>query len=580
MQTEPTSNAYNALITNAPVLFGLLAVSWFFSGFMFGGRGFLYADDWLSIANSATGMYPYCTGVDNWVNPWRPFYPPPVCLIQTVFGPNTWVFNGTTFAIYALTAFAWFGIVRNVFKLSSWIAFVVAVLYIAVPDDEAWLASVGGFRLIGPMLTLYGSWLVLSFWDYPGQHWRLIVGCVLAAYSFLVYEILFALWTLGVPLALFYKSRRISLRLVVVTGLIGLVSVTNLLWRFVYLPTTYDGTNAILGAHGVTLDWANVLRQVASSLILPLYRWVDAVLWIMEGRALGAGGFGYDLYVLGVAGVAAGLTALLLVRLRRVSGESQAVPPTTGRNMFVFALLIVPLAALPYYVIYQDVVFTAYRSLGTSLTTSLLLVALFVTPVPRRTVRRLSVLAVVVVMFKTAVSGYHTESWQYRTSIICDFHLELASHIEQLPQGIYVAVTSDDKRLYEREPLSYFWDSLLTSSVAMMLYHPGPYTPESYELSVMGHSGYLVSLALEVEPVDGGAVIEFPPEVQNIMHGFRPLPDVFPEDDLIVIDYTPFERFDIVAAPQRDDLVLYPDGDARGRAYQTMSGYCDWYTPQ
>ncbi len=578
MQTESTTNPRKPLLVNGVVLIGLLAVSWFFSGFMFGGRGFLYSDDWFAVATSHAGMYTYCTAFENALTPWRPFHATPICLIQNVTSPNSWVYNLMSFVVFGLTGFAWYGIVRNVFRVSAWIAFVAAVIFVAAPDDEAWLSLVGWYRLVGPMLTLYGIGLVLRYWDHLGRWWTLLAGCLLTAFGFLMYETLFAVWTLGVPLALLYKARRLSWRLVWVTGAVGLVSVTNLLWRFWLMPITYEGP--VVGQHNILIEPANVLRQVASSLLLPFFRWYDAVGWAVTGRSVGTGGVGYDLYVIAVALLAGGVMALFLYGLRSITDESQGVPPATGRNLLLAGFIIVPLASVPFYIVYLDVVFDAFRSLASTLTTSLLLVALFVTPIPRRTVRRLSVVAVVVVMFKTVVSGYQVESWQYRTGIYCDFYMNLAGHIEALPQDIYVAVTSEDETLLAREPLSFFWESVLSSSITMMMYHPGPYEPDSFNLGQMGYSGYLLAMAHEVEQAEGGAVIEFPPEVQNIMHALRPLPDVYPAEDLIIIDYTPFERFDIVAAPEREGLVIDPDGNARGRAYETMSGYCDWYTPQ
>src|SRR5258708_38650511 len=107
------------------VLIIFFIISWPTYGTFFGGRGIIRGDDWYILADDALGQLPGCVGVYNFIGPWRPLQPTLYCLVYSAVGPNLPILFLLNTVIYAATAFAWYGVVKNVFGVSHWVAFSI-----------------------------------------------------------------------------------------------------------------------------------------------------------------------------------------------------------------------------------------------------------------------------------------------------------------------------------------------------------------------------------------------------------------------------------------------------------------------
>src|SRR5688572_9626618 len=131
------------------VLIVLLLLNWLYLGSAFGYHSLVGGDDWYMFAMSSLNQLAACTGIPNFHVPYRPLHPTPICVVYQLFGRSSIALTNLSFVAFGLTAFAWYGVSRNLFRLTSAQALLVALLYLSYPDDSGRYTLTGGSRQFG-----------------------------------------------------------------------------------------------------------------------------------------------------------------------------------------------------------------------------------------------------------------------------------------------------------------------------------------------------------------------------------------------------------------------------------------------
>jgi hypothetical protein len=559
------------IVRDLVALTGLLVLSWCYYGFSLGSRGFISGDDWYLIAVSSFDQLPACTGFENFHNPWRPLVPTPVCLYLQVFGRSGIGLMSMPFVVYGFISWAWYGITRNVFGLSSALALVLGFLFLSYPDDNARYTMVGGLRQFGPLLALFGTWLVLSFWDNPYQKWRFIVGLFIAAISFLAYENLLLLWTVGLPVALAYKSGwRLSRRWLVVTAGVIAVPTVYLIWRFGFLPSTYDLDAGLAGEYTVRFDPQLWFRQFTNSYALLSLAWQRPLNWLSIPYATLDGALWLNIPRVAVLGALAALASIGIVS--RLDDTTYELP--RGAILIGAMVLVVPLVGGIYYFSTINLLQDQFRTSGISFAGSLGLVGALLLirhPVARFGIAGLFLLATI--GFMVVGSGHIIENWQTQSGLVCDFFSRLTSQVGKLPQNVYTVIREFESP-YET---TLFHDTYYMSSALAAIYNEGPYGPATYDYRRMGLSGYFLFVDSRAE-LDGERLrVDWAGQQTADLHAEQPLPDSIPLDQALLIEYAPMQELRIVSIPEGiDDFELTISLEQPTEPSARVRAFCDW----
>jgi hypothetical protein len=551
-----------------------LLVGWATAGLLFGGRGLAGGDDWYIQAEMSLGQFPACIGITNFNMPWRPFAPTLYCLLYQVAGPNLNVIFLLNAFAYAALAFAWYGIVRNVFGVSPWFAFVIGLIVLVYPDDLVRLAMIGSVHVIGPAVTLYGIWAILTFWDRPLQRWRLVLGCLLGFCGFLAYETFFFVWAVGLPLALFYKNRGFSRRWLWTSFITESLLVEYLVWRYVIVPRTYTEKTVIFGNLPVRLELTAILKQVIDSFIN------IGQVWVRNLQALASyDPQNSDVNSAAIFTISIGVGLLILLALYLVyrldSGENATRLSNKPWALLIAMPILVILLAFPFYLLALDLIGDSFHTIGTPFAVSVGLIGLLTLILRTRKllVPITTIIVTALVTFSAAFSGYANVESQRNAKLTCDLFLRLTDVVERLPQNVYVIITAPRGQVLPES----FGDLYRLTSYHAALFYEGPYTPDQYSYGYFGHLGYLIVTDSWAELMADGVKVFWPPWVTDTLHVHEPLPKLAPLDHTLFIKYDPYHELTILSAPQAlDGLVLRPSGGANSRASNLARHYCDW----
>ena len=556
----------NLVILASFILLGAMTM-----GTLFGPRGVPGGDDWYIIANSATGQFPACTGIANFVNPWRPFHPTLHCLLYTLAGPNLFVLFAANALIAAGTAFAWYGIARNIFAIPRWFAFAIGIIALTYPDFLGQLRMTSGISLLGLMTVFYGIWFVLSYQDRPEQRWRLIAGCVLTLCGLLIYEGMFAIWAIGLPLAMLYKSHRFSRHWFLTTVVVELVVIGYLGWRFVILPKTYTD-KTVIADHPLQFNLGDVIGQIRDSFWLVGYAWARNIQWL--GSQIAAND---QANLLSILAASFGIAAVILIALFivfRADLPTLKIAPRRGLILLASTFLIIFLMGLPFYIVPLSFLTDPDHTFGTPLAAALGIVGLlWLLQRKRLVVAATTVMLAGLVAFSGVFSGYNTLEAQTQTRYACDFFLRFTDVVERVPKNIYVIVTAPRDLVLP----DYFNDGYRFDNEYGMLYYTGPRDPALYDVTHFGYMGYLILADSWAELTDHGVQVYWTPRVKDFYHSRSPLPKLAPLDQTILVRYLPFRSLTILSAPQSiPGLVIRPEGGAQSQASTLARRFCDW----
>jgi len=586
LMTNPTVAQIPALLNKlgtkrfvVPVVIfvAYLIVSWTMVGTLFGGYGLTSGDDWYTLSDSALGHLPACTAVVNFIGTWRPFQPTYDCVLYSIVGPNLSVFFVFNALCFAVTAFAWYGIIKNIFNLPDWFAFIIGLIALTYPDQVFRLGMIRAADLLGETLIFFGIWIVLIYIDRRSGIWRLVVGCVLALFALLTYESALAVWAVGLPLAALYKSGRITRHWLLVTFSTELTAVGYLLWRFLILPTTYNDKTFIVGAYEIKLTVTTFLGQLRDSFLLVVNTWAWNIRFLVNWR--GAYGTAHDLPIILISlGVGVIVLLMLFVAYRLEPNRPILREPShrRGRDLLIAGCILIVLMGLPFYITPLNLLVDKDHTFGTPLGVSLGIVGIILLLLRGgRLVLVISLAAICIVVFNSIFTGYRTADTQGLASNACDFFLRFTDVVERLPQNVYVIITAPRDRVVA----DYFGDAYQISSYLALLYFEGPHEPSSYSYGHFGDSGYMIFPDSWSELTPDGVKVFWPPWVTEVLHSREPLPDLAPLDHTIYIRYDPYRSLTILSAPENlEGLVVHPEGGARSRASALERHFCDWDT--
>jgi hypothetical protein len=552
-------------------ILGLLALSWTYYGFAFGGRGFVSGDDWYFVATSSLDQLPACTGFQNFHNPWRPFHPTPVCLLYHLTGRSGLGFMSIGFIMLGGLAMLWYAITRRLFRLSSAQALLVALLFLSYPDDNARYTLIGAVRQFGPLCTLLGIWLVLRFWDNPSEKGSLLLGFLSAIVGLLTYESLLFVWAFGLPLALLYRAGgHISRRWILLSSAVVALTVAYLVWVFAILPTTYTDPTLLAGDHTVSLDVGSWLRQFANSYALLFLLWRTPADWMNGAASVVDSSYQQHLVLVGLG--AAALTLLLLAAVSRCENIQLAAPQ--GASLLAAALISVPLFAGTYYFTSISLLDDRFRTTAISFPGSLGLLGVCL--LIRSATSRAFVAGIILsasIVWMVAGSGHLVRDWQTQARISCDFFERLTAQVAALPQDVYTVVR-DFESSYNTHTLH---DTYFMSTALAAIYDEGSYSAASYDYRRMGFNGYFLFVDTRAE-IEGDLLqVDWAGEQTALLHSGAPLPDGIPLGQALLIEYAPMRALRLVSIPEGvDGFQLNSAPQQATEPSARVRAFCDW----
>jgi hypothetical protein len=553
---------------NLLVLLLYVLVNFVYTGLAFGDRGFSSGDDWYFVTGSTLNFYPHCMGITNNVNPWRPLVATPICIISRLFPTNIGNLYILSLIAYTVAAFAWYCLVYDLFDLPTWLSAVTGLIYLFYPNDAFRInLAIASVQILGPALTLCAIWLAISFWVKPFRIGRLILACLLAIISWLIYEAFLVAWLIGLPLALLYKSRRFSSRWFRVSLTTTSIALGYLLWRYLILPGNLVQTSVAL-SYPAVFSVEHILQQVRDSYVIAFQRWLRAFDVFNHFRTFDRGTHTASIAIISIA-LTVAVVAITLILYR---SDRDARKRVKSALLLGAAIILIPILMAPFYVVRLNLVDDSYRAFGTPFAASLGVVGILSLLRPWR-LRIVATLATAILMtgFFSVYAGYTIYNFKDRQTFLCDFFLRLTDQIEQLPQNLYVVVRSPQWR----PPL--FSDNYLLSSFLARLYYAGPNTPEGYSFGNHGYSGYLLFFDSTVAPGDLTIQTKWPDDVKNLLHGLSPLPADLSIDNAILVDYVPMQHLEILSQPLGiSGLIVNPKGGLIARPRRLAEDYCSW----
>lgn len=501
---------------------------------VFGAHMTMQGDDWQMIASSHLGFYPACTGLQTWIVPYRPLHPTLYCLAYQVYGLDTSKYYALSALIYAGVAFMWHRVTRRIFHLPTWASVLAGLIWIAFPDDMARQHLIGGFRLLGPLLTLVALEFVITARSLK----QVIFSCLIAFGSFLIYENLIGLW-IGLPLVLALTTqseRKFIVRLVILV--VGAATVFTL-WRTVIVPMTYTPATFVEGQHSFFNDWNYKVLQLKSTLFLPttntirsMYLTADALPALIQG----------ELNQMRIAATLCGILTLVALFYR-----GDEVPHPLGRRALIgIGLLALPLGAAPYYLTELDFTSEVFRSFNIPFGVSLIALGLLFV-LPRKTWKVCgAVAAVCLVVYTSSAEALQARSYAAESQRLCSVLEQLANALPSFDGGMILVEGWQNTDAYQ------------LSSIASAIW--GSLGKTQWSLGVNGSHGYHLSGVEKVE-IKGNMVYweGLPPLAlfKKAKFVFNPLPPETP----VVVFRMEGERVNLVYS----SFDYQPDGFARER---------------
>lgn len=497
----------------------------------FGAHMTTQGDDWQMIASSHLGFYPACTGLQTWIVPYRPLHPFLHCIAYQVYGLDTTQYYALSALIYAGVAFMWHRVTRRLFHLPEWASVLAGIVWLAFPDDLARQHVIGGFRLLGPLLSLIGLEIILSATALR----RVILGCVLTFIGFLIYENLIGLWLgLLIIYALISNGERLYRVRMALAAVFTVAMFT--LWRTAIVPMTYTPATFVEGQHSFFNDWNYKLLQLKSTPYLPatntirnMYLTADVLPALSPA----------DLNQMRVAATLCGIITLLALFYPSIGAFH-----LNRRSLIGIGLLALPLGAAPYYLTELDFTSEVFRSLNIPFGISLIaLGVLFL--LPRRGWKVIgAVIAICLTVYTTSAEALQAHG--YENQRLCGVLEQLASFLPSFDGGMILVEGWQNTDAYQLSSIaSAIWGS------------PGK---TQWSLGVNGSHGYHLSGVEKVE-IKGNMVYweGLPPLAlfKKTKFVFNPLPPETP----VVVFRMEGERVRLVYA----NFTHSPDGIARER---------------
>lgn len=500
---------------------------------VFGAHMTMQGDDWQMIVSSHLGFYPACTGLQTWIVPYRPLHPTLYCLAYQVYGLDTSKYYALSALIYAGVAFMWRRVAGRLFALPAWLSVLAGLIWLAFPDDWSRQSLIGGFRLLGPLLSLVGMEVILS----SRKLRTVILGCIIAFAGFLIYENLIGLWLgLLVMYAFISKAERLFRVRLVITVVATVTLFT--LWRTVIVPMTYTPATFVEGQHSFFNDWNYKLLQLKSTPFLPTTNTIRS----MYATADQLPAFDpKDLNQMRVAAVICGL--LTLAAIYSASADANL---TSARALIVAGLIALPLGAAPYYLTELDFTSELFRSFNVPFGVSLMAMGLLLL-LPRRTWKVCgAVTAVCLVVYTTSAEALQAKGYMVESNKLCGVLAQLASALPSFDGGMILVEGWANTDAYQLSSIaSAIWGS------------PGK---TQWSLGVNGSHGYHLS-GVEKAEIKGGMVYweGLPPLAlfKKTKVVFNPLPPETP----VVVFRMEGEQVDLVYS----NFDYKPDGIARER---------------
>jgi hypothetical protein len=553
---------------NLLVLLLYLIVNFVYTGLIFGDRGLSSGDDWYFVTGSTLNFFPLCTGITNNVNPWRPLVGTPICIISRIFPTNIGNLYILSLIAYTVAAFAWYCLAYDLFDLPSWLSAVTGLIYLSYPNDAFRInLNIATVQILGSALTLCAIWLAISFWVKPFRVARLILACLLAIISWLIFEAFLVAWVIGLPLALLYKSHRFSSRWFRVSLTTTSIAVGYLLWRYLILPSNPVQTSVVT-SYSVVFSVEHILQQVRDSYVIAFQRWIRAFDVFNYFRTFDRGTHAASIGVISIA-LTVAVVAITLILYR---SDRDARKRVQSAVLLGAAIILIPILMAPFYVIDLNLVDDSYRAFGTPFAASLGVVGILslLRSLPLRIVATLAT-GILMAGFFSVYASYTIYSFKDQQTFLCDFFLRLTDQIEQLPRNLYVVVRSP------QWISPHFSDDFLLSSFLARLYYSGPYTPEGYRLGIHGYSGYLIFFDPAASLNSSTIQAQWPKDVKGFLHIQSPLPASLSTDNTILIDYVPMQHLEILSRPSGiNGLFINTKGGSTASPRSLAESYCAW----
>lgn len=516
--------------TRELIIFGcyfLIAGIWLTA---FGTHMTTQGDDWQMIASSHLGFYPACTGLQTWIVPYRPLHPTLYCLAYQVYGLDTSKYYAISALLYGGIAFMWYRVGKCLFHLPTWAGVLAGIIWLAFPDDLARQHLIGGFRLLGPLLSLVGMEVILS----SRKLRTVILGCVIAFTGFLVYENLIGLWVgLLILHTMTANAERLFRVRLVLSVIFTIASFT--LWRTVIVPMTYTSATFVEGQHSFFNDWDYKLLQLKSTPFLPATNTIRSMyLTADQIPSLSPN----ELSQMRIAATLCGILALVALFYR-----GDEVPHLPSRRALIgIGLLALPLGAAPYYLTELDFASEVFRSLNIPFGMSLVALGLILL-LPRRAWKVVGAAgAVCLVVYTSSAEALQVRGYKEESKRLCNVLGQLTSALPYFEGGLILVEGWQNTDAYQ------------LSSIASAIW--GTPSKTQWSLGVNGAHGYHLSGVEKVE-IKGGLIHweGLPPLALFKKSGFvyNPLPAEVPvvvfrmEGERVSLIYSSFDYKDGIA---------------------------------
>lgn len=531
--------------TRELIIFGcyfLIAGIWLTA---FGAHITTQGDDWQMIASSHLGFYPACTGLQNWIVPYRPLHPFLHCIAYQVYGLDTSKYYAISALLYGGVAFMWYRVSKRLFYLHDWAAVLAGIIWLAFPDDLARQHLIGGFRLAGPLLSLIGMEVIVRARNMRHHARAVLIGCAITLVGFLIYESLIGMWvgllsihfvnqiwllTSEIRDGADFKVERLSSVRTLLA--VYLVLATFTLWRTALVPLTYTSETFVEGQHSFFNDWDYKLLQLKVTPLLPTTNTIRSM--YMTADALPASSTN-ELTAMRIAAILCGLLALMAL----VYPGEESRP---RRHLIGIGLLALPLGALPYYLTELDFTSEVFRSLNIPFGVSLIVIGMLFL-LPRKTWKVVGAAgAICLVVYTSSAEALQAKAYGEESKRLCSVLEQLASALPSFEGGMILVEGWQNTDAYQLSSLaSAIWGT------------PGQ---TKWSLGVNGAHGYHLSGVEKVE-IKGGLIHweGLPPLALFKKSGFvyNPLPAEVPvvvfrvEGERVSLIYSSFDYKDGIA---------------------------------
>jgi hypothetical protein len=555
----------------ALAMFALLAYA--LVGFTFGTRGMMVGDDWYTAVTSEFDQYPLCLNAPTMINAQRLLLPTPMCVAIQLFGINMIAIHSITILGYTLYGIVWYLIVRQLFGLPLWMCVLVGVIAVVYPDNSGRMNAVWSSTILGMALTLLGILFLLYFQARPHNRLYLLVGCLIAAWGLLMYELLIGVWLFGLPIALFYKQRRINRTLVTSTLCVATTVAVYFFWRFLLLPQLAGDSQIIVGTSSEPIDLTNVAQffsQVGEIYgmairMLPMSSVVTQWVGFSEAER------GKLIFLTYLTVLAFAVLFVVFVRRERKLDVVCPAPNPAVIAPFFFGIGLIPLAVLPSLFTNRSFLETWYSPLGIPLGVSLALPLLLLVRHHHWRLGISCVTAFGAMIYGIIFSAHIALHSIHYTGSVCDFMLRMAAAIPEVPPETFVVVEITDPYL----PM----DEYIGSELLSLIYYNGERSPASYSYGHFGHNGYVLVKNLQVQMRDTGFGVDWVGMLPFLPMRYHPPLSSLPLDQTIALKYDTRSQLTILHLPTNLSATNGQGVPQDSEAFRRAQQVCGWFTP-